>query len=254
MLKKIFKSRLFVRFLSTIIYLYCFLTFKLQRKVIFENFDTLDELSRSEKPLIICFWHGRLLFTPFLYKNDMPKGHIIISRHGDGEIISQATKFFSIPQIRGSSDKIKKSKDKSKSTYKNKGGTAALIKCSKILRDNGIILITPDGPKGPRMRIKENILHLGKKYDATILPVTYSASSSKIFNSWDRFMLPLPFGKVKFIIGTPIKLSSDFDNNEMENTRKEIENQLNNITSLADDSLGVKNIIPDELPNDNISQ
>jgi len=253
MLKKIFKSSLFVNILSTLIYLYCLITFKLQRKVIFENFDTLDELSRSNTPLIICFWHSRLLFTPFLYKNDMPKGHIIISKHGDGEIISRTTNFFSIPQIRGSSDKIKESKD-GKKIYKNKGGMAALIKSSKILKNNGIILITPDGPKGPRMRVKNNILNLGKKYNATVLPITYSSSNSKIFNSWDRFMLPLPFGKVKFIIGTPEKLSSDFTEIDMENSRKKIENQLNNITSVADDYLGVKKIIPEESATDDIPQ
>ncbi len=234
MLKKILKSPLTHFIISIILYIYCRFVYLTQRKT-YENFDALTELGKGNQPAIIAFWHGRLLFTPFMKKKaQIPELHVIISRHNDGDIIAKLAKLFRTGTIRGSSDK----KAKKHNTIMDKGGKHVLREVLRLLRANKIIGITPDGPRGPRMHMQGTILAIASRTNTTILPITYSCSRAKVFNSWDRFMLPLPFGRTHFIIGTPVTLDKTFSEEQMENTRKNIENQLNTITSKADTHVG----------------
>ncbi|MFN3822022.1 MAG: lysophospholipid acyltransferase family protein, partial [bacterium] len=74
------------------------------------------------------------------------------------------------------------------------------------LRAGRIVAIFPDGPTGPRHQLKEGVIQLAKRSGAPILPISYSARPAKIFNSWDQFMVMLPFSRGVLIIGEPITI------------------------------------------------
>ena len=74
-----------------------------------------------------------------------------------------------------------------------RGGAAAFIQLARLLKDGEVVGITPDGPKGPRMRANSGVVSLAKVAGAPIVPLTFSSSFSHVFGSWDRFVLPLPF-------------------------------------------------------------
>ncbi len=59
--------------------------------------------------------------------------------------------------------------------------------------------------------------------------------------SWDRFLLPYPFGRGLFLWGKPIWVSSAATAADLESKRIELEEALNRITAEADDAMARSN-------------
>ena len=111
--------------------------------------------------------------------------------------------------------------------------------------------MTPDGPRGPRMRISDGIVQAAKLAGVPIFPLTYSSSRRRVFGSWDRFVLPFPFSKGVFSWGDPIHVPRDMDDAGLEAKRLELETALTKLTQEKDRKLGLEVIEPagaDELP------
>ena len=192
------------------------------------------------KPFIVAFWHQRLLMMPYTWRSvggDRPF-NMLISSHRDGEIISRTIARFDIKTIAGS-------------TGKGKGGAAALRQILKALKAGEVVGMTPDGPRGPRMRASDGIIQAARMAGVPIFPLTYSATNRKVIQSWDRFILPLPFSRGVFHWGDPIFVDRKLDEEGMEAKRVELENALTKLTQRTDQSLGLDVIppaAPDELP------
>lgn len=185
-----------------------------------------DEIKPGNtRPLIIAFWHGRMLMMPPNWPKAMPV-KMLISQHGDGVLIADAIRHFDIGCIQGST---------------KRGGTAALRGVLAALKDGVCVGITPDGPRGPRMRCTGAIADIAKLSGTPILPATYAARWRIVFGSWDRFVLPLPFTRGVVLAGTPIEIARDADS---EAARLMIETQLNELTARADAMMGVDTIMP----------
>jgi hypothetical protein len=121
----------------------------------------------------------------------------------------------------------------------------------KALKSGEVVGMTPDGPRGPRMRISDGIVQAAKLAGVPIFPLTYSASNRRVFGSWDRFVLPLPFSKGVFSWGDPIHIGRDLDDTGLEEKRLELESALTRLTQESDRKLGLDVIEPagpDELP------
>ena len=181
-------------------------------------------------PYIGCFWHGRLMMMPFLRP---PRGDVfmLISRHRDGQLIARTVSHFNIDTIAGST---------------SKGGSAALRAMVKAIKDGANVNITPDGPRGPRMRAGSGIVALARLSGAPILPATFAARRCWILGSWDRFVVPLPFSRGELRWGQPIEVPADADAPALEEIRMRVENELNDITRMADLSCDATPIPPDE--------
>jgi len=145
-----------------------------------------------DSPVIVAFWHAELLLAPFIYKRVAPgrSVDVMISEHFDGEIIARTMRFFGIGAIRGSS---------------SKGAAKALIQAiRRIKQREGDVAITPDGPKGPRHELSDGIVAMARKTGAPIVIFNYRPSRFKQAKSWDRFLIPLPFGTIDFFCSGPI--------------------------------------------------
>jgi lysophospholipid acyltransferase (LPLAT)-like uncharacterized protein len=164
--------------------------------------------------LIGVFWHARLLMLPFAYTGK--EAHILISSHGDGEIIANVMKCFGFSLVRGSS---------------SKRGKEALQEMVKLARNNHDLAITPDGPRGPAEVAKPGVANLACLTGRSVIPLAYSSSRSKRFSSWDRFMLPYPFSRGVIIWGDPLSCREGEDTEEF---RKRIEEALREVTAKAD--------------------
>jgi lysophospholipid acyltransferase (LPLAT)-like uncharacterized protein len=187
-----------------------------------ENKRSPEKLIDEGKAFITCFWHGRLLMMSFAWQYN-PSFYMLISTHPDGKLIAKTIKRLGFNVLETSG--------------KNKGALA-MRSMIRTLNKGGCIGITPDGPRGPRMRAGNGAIALAKLSGASILPISYSSSRCRIFQSWDRFLLPLPFAKGFFIWGEPIKIQGDASELDIENARKELEEQLTELTKSADKLAG----------------
>jgi len=187
------------------------------------GFEKLRHIA-STRQLILAFWHSRILLISYMHQGE--KAGIQVSRSADGEIIARILERQGQKTIRGSS---------------SRGGLRALaqlIKYMKVEKKPGVII--PDGPRGPRFKAQSGVIALAKKTGFPIIPVSYSARKIKVFNSWDRFILPYPFTTCRVVYGQPVYVAQDADKAEEESCRLRLEQELCQITFQADHFFGHK--------------
>jgi lysophospholipid acyltransferase (LPLAT)-like uncharacterized protein len=151
--------------------------------------------------------------------------------------VAQTTRFLGLRSIRGSSKK--------RGSDRVKGGAQASLEIVGALDRGGCVVITPDGPRGPRQRVGDGPLRLARMTGAKIVPCIFSVSRRKQFNSWDKFILPLPFGRGKIIWGSPITLSESSDDRVIEAQRLALEADMNTLLAEADLAMGHAPVLPE---------
>lgn len=146
-----------------------------------------------QEPVVFAFWHGDLLLQPYLYYQfrKTPKAKVLISDHFDGQIIARIMTFFRLGTIHGST---------------TRGGAKVLIQGLKSLAEGYDIGITPDGPKGPRYTVSDGVVIMAQKRQAKVIVYSCVPSSYWQLGSWDRFVIPKPFGGLNFYASEPIDL------------------------------------------------
>jgi len=163
-------------------------------KIVLSGLEPIAALKRENLPLIYIFWHRHILFVIHRFKNCGARP--LISLSSDGELVAAVAEEFGMNPVRGSS---------------SKGGARAFLELARsVQRERIEVLITADGPKGPARRVKEGTVQLAAKTGAWIVPISWSASRVKVFKkSWDRFLVPLPFGRIHFAYGQPLRIGPD---------------------------------------------
>lgn len=123
------------------------------------GYEAVDALYREGRPIILAFWHAQQLMIPIGYRG--PGAHVLISQHGDGEIIARIIARFGHQAVRGSS---------------TRGGSGALRALIKLGRSGRDVVVTPDGPKGPRHVAKLGVIQLAKATGLPIVPLAFACS------------------------------------------------------------------------------
>jgi lysophospholipid acyltransferase (LPLAT)-like uncharacterized protein len=157
---------------------------------------------------------------PLTYRG--AQAHILISQHLDGEIIARIVERFGFKAIRGST---------------TRGGVEALREMIRLGRSGVDLVVTPDGPKGPAQVAKMGVIQLARASGLPIVPLTFSCSKKKHFESWDRFMVPYPWSRGLYLWGAPIWVPRNADEQTLEAARLELETALNLLTEQADGAM-----------------
>jgi lysophospholipid acyltransferase (LPLAT)-like uncharacterized protein len=176
----------------------------------------------KDEPFILAFWHGRIMMMPYCWRRDKPI-NMLISQHRDGQFIAKTVSHFGIDTVAGSS---------------SKGGSAALRAMLRSLKQGQAVGITPDGPRGPRMRAADGVIHVARMSGAPIIPCGFSARRRKLLGSWDRFTVAYPFSRGVFVWGEPVRVPSDASPEALEQARLAVENGLTDVTQAADRLMG----------------
>lgn len=163
--------------------------------------------------VIYAFWHGHLLYLMYRYRGSGV--HILVSQSRDGEALSRILQRFGLPTIRGSS---------------SRGGRRSLLELVRQVRAGASAGIAPDGPRGPRHRAQLGIITLARLTEIPIIPVAVGARWKIEFQSWDRFLLPLPGSRIVVAYGEPVVVPSDADSALLEHKRQELEGKLLKLT------------------------
>jgi len=134
--------------------------------------------------VILPFWHDQLLLMVFGYPGK--RANTLISSSKDGELLARAMRFFGHEAVRGSS---------------NRGGREAFKHMLKVAREPTDLVLTPDGPKGPRHQIKDGVVQLARMTGRPVIPWAFVCSKGHRFASWDRFLFPYPFSRGVYSFG-----------------------------------------------------
>ena len=199
-----------------------------------ERAEQVEDIIKNGKGVIALVWHSRFMMLTSAWKKQYQLPYVLISRSRDGDIVAHTSHRLGLKTIRGSTKKAAKAKG----TAKAKGGAKASLDIVTALENNGCIVVTPDGPRGPRQRLGDGPLRLSKLTGAPLMPCTFAIKNRKVFNSWDRLVLPLPFGKGKIIWGTPVTIKDTASDTDIEHIRKSIESEMNQYLAEADEALG----------------
>ena len=186
-------------------------------KIELRGFEKVRPIINSRK-FIYAAWHSRMLFLNYLSKG--LEGTAMVSGSEDGEFVARILHRQGHEAIRGST---------------TRGGIKALSRLIKNLKEKqrpGLII--PDGPQGPKFKVKLGISILARETGYPILPFSYSARKIKIFASWDRFILPYPFTKCLGIYGKPFYVPKDADKDDLMRYRNLLEKELDHLTLEAD--------------------
>ena len=181
------------------------------------DWERVSDIFHSQK-YIMCFWHSRLVLLSYVHKKSNVL--VLVSQSKDGEIIARILDKQGHETMRGSS---------------TRGGLRALAGMIRNLREHDRpAAFTPDGPQGPRFKVKPGVITLAKKTGYPIIPLCYNASRIKVFNSWDRFVLPKPFSKSKIIYGEPIYVPASADEVQEKQYLEKLQNEMDRITHWVD--------------------
>jgi len=173
---------------------------------------------RYKKPVIMCFWHNRILGLTLGFLRCYPRRGrdgvtVLTSPSRDGEIIAQVAKGFGMSASRGSS---------------SRKGSQALLELIRRVESGGDIAITPDGPRGPRYRLGPGAILLAQTTGAVLAPAHASFSRCLRLKTWDGFIIPLPFSTISVTVDEMIPVPRELTKEEFEALRVRLETQLKN--------------------------
>jgi len=161
----------------------------LTSRVVEHHREIADNLIRGNGNFIFAFWHSRQFFLGYARRNDHIK--VLVSESADGEYIARVIRFFGMDTVRGST---------------SRGGARALVRLKGALRQGWLVGITPDGPRGPAGVAQQGVIALAQKSGLPIIPLSFGAARAKVFNSWDRYVVPYPFNRIAVTYGDPIHI------------------------------------------------
>lgn len=187
MLKKILKSKAVTYLIFGIIVFYMFLITKFCRKqIIFHG--NAKEIMSGKTPTMVACWHSR--FMPMVGLTCYGGFQAVTSAHKDGNYMQMILEHYGHSAIRGSS---------------RKQATSAMRDILRIKPEDMRLVITPDGPLGPRFKVKGGLVKVASRYKVPIIPMCYSATYAIMLNTWDRFIVPIPFlSKLIIEFGSPV--------------------------------------------------
>ncbi len=143
-------------------------------------------LRTSRRPFVFALWHGHLL--PLTWRRRGEGITVMISEHRDGEMIARLVESWGYRTVRGSS---------------SRGAGRALLGMVREIASGKEFAITPDGPRGPAGAVQPGVLMASQRASAPIVTIRADVSRAWRLKSWDRFIVPKPFAKVRVTYGDP---------------------------------------------------
>jgi lysophospholipid acyltransferase (LPLAT)-like uncharacterized protein len=168
-------------------------------------------------PGIYPFWHRCVFPSAWIFRKR--KLAVMTSRSLDGEYIARVIERLGFVPIRGSS---------------SRGGQRALLEMQTYVESGMGAAFTIDGPRGPRYVAKRGPVNLAKATGVAITPFYVAVEKKWTFNSWDRFVLPVPFSRALVQVAPKIYVSRDADEALLEAKYQEMQSALERITEVAE--------------------
>ncbi len=177
--------------------------------------DALEALLREHGAVVPVFWHQHLLMCGrFMVSGRIAglKPGFMISPSVDGQAPTMLAMKYGAHVVRGSGSYT--------------GVRAVRGVHQAIVKDGISPAITPDGPRGPRFRLKPGAIFTAQIAGTAVAPIAYAAKPALVLKTWDKFIIPSPFAKICIAIGEPYSPPAQMDATQMEAAQREVERRL----------------------------
>jgi lysophospholipid acyltransferase (LPLAT)-like uncharacterized protein len=174
MLKKLLSLKPVQWLLMFLVYIYAILIYRTGKWSV-EGSHEMASYVRQSRPFIWVFWHGRMFLMPWLARYYGIRPVVLASKNRDGRLVSKWLSLNGFEVIYGSS---------------SKGGSQAIREIWRHLAMGKIVVITPDGPRGPRYTIQSALIAIASRQQVPIFAVQVSSRRARFLKTWDRFLLP----------------------------------------------------------------
>ncbi len=175
----------------------------------------------SGQQALYTTWHCHLLFPLFYvrhHEGQLPPLVLMASPSRDGEFIAAMARGLGFTICSGS---------------RRKGGVQALEHMAGYYRRGYNCGVIADGSRGPARVAQKGPLYLARITGAPIVPLAVAVSRRKTFQTWDRFVLPLPFSRLALLVGEPLLVPPQARGAALEPLRQELEVRLNGLFQQA---------------------
>ena len=174
--------------------------------------DTNPYVASGPERFLYCVWHDSIMLPIFAGRHICSSA--LVSRHQDGSYIAGILRMVGVSSVRGST---------------NHGGASAFRRMMRTAKDKHIV-ITPDGPRGPRRKMQSGIVFLASHTGRAIIPTAYGCIRSwKIRGRWTDLMMPKPFTKIFLLAGEPIKVPADLSREEVARYIALVQDEMNRL-------------------------
>lgn len=180
------------------------------------NDEAVRSLSDKNKHYVLAFWHGTMLLPWYQHKGKGLKA--LTSQSKDGELLARVLHKWGYQVVRGSS---------------SRGGKVALGILVDLLKFEGPIAITPDGPRGPEYEFKPGAVIAAQRSNVPLVLLGVAYENKRQLRSWDKFQIPKAFSRVKLIYSDPIIIPENADRARVAEIIQECGNKLNALQSQA---------------------
>lgn len=175
----------------------------------------------NERGYLIAFWHGRMLLG--LPSHAHTRWTILVSPSADGELSMQLLRAFNFRVIRGSA---------------SRGGARALREMLKTLDAGNPVVITPDGPRGPRHSVNPGLAWMARATGYPVYPLGMAVDRAWTLNSWDRFQIPKPWARIVVWYGEPVRVPREIGEGDLERVGDDLRERIRELERRGFERLG----------------
>lgn len=159
----------------------------------------------------MALWHGRMIVALPLPGHAHSGYHVLVSQSGDGDISERLLRAFGYAVIRGSS---------------SRGGARSLREMLSVLRAGHPLVITPDGPRGPRHSMNLGLAWMARATGHPIVPCGFAAEPAWRLSSWDRFTIPKRGARVACVYEKPLVVGREGGDAALADATEEVRRRL----------------------------
>lgn len=177
--------------------------------------ERFQSLVREHGAVVPVCWHQHLLLCArFLVgKGAAPlNAGFLISPSVDGEAPTMLARAYGAHVVRGSG---------------THSGLRAVRGAHQAIERDGISpAVTPDGPRGPRFKFKPGAIFTAQVTGKPVVPMAYAARPAFVLKTWDKFVIPVPFGRVCIALGEPYLPPAELNDEQMQLAQREMERRM----------------------------
>lgn len=169
-----------------------------------------------DKYYLYSVWHDSVLMAAFGGRH---RGMVALaSRHRDGRLGASLVAGVGVKSVQGSS---------------GRGGQTAVRRLIKLAETHDVV-ITPDGPRGPRRTMSRGIIYLAAKTGNAVVPTAFHCNRAwEIRGSWTHLTVPQPFSRVRLAVGPPIRVPNDVSECELDEYAAAVQQSMDRLRTAS---------------------